>query len=187
MDSNLLGNVVSHSIHFNAFSLVYVRCTWMFPMPQTLRLSFQWSLSQQVSTAFQSKTKRTPAPIRTHLNQYRQVPHCNQHLFASPMFLLLLPLDQPIPRNHHLLIQISFQTWMHQDSTHRHYLLVLHHTALWILHLLLTTRHQSAQLPRYTSKVQHMQSLILQTRLQSELHSPPSPFSRQYKMILNPF
>lgn len=150
----------------------------MFPMLQTQRLYFQWSLFQQACTAFHSKTKWIPTPIRTRVYQYKQVLHSNQPLFASPMFLLLLPLEQfriytrvdtlsqPIQRNRHLPIQTSFQTqiYQHQDSTPLYYPSVLHHTPLWILCILLNTTHQSAQVLKDTVKVQHIQSLITLNR-----------------------
>lgn len=166
------------SLIFHAF-LSFLRCIWIFPMLEIQRLYFQWSLSQQASSAFHSKAKQVSKPVRTRVNQYGQVLHFNQHLFLCPMFLLLLPLDQrriytqaytliqPIQTNHHLLIQTSFQTQIHQhkESAQLYYPSVLHHTPLWILHLLITTIHHSIQAPQYTGKVQQVQSIILLNRL----------------------
>lgn len=174
-------------MHFLFHFSHFLRCIWMFPMLETQKLYFQWSLSQQANTAFHSKTKQILAPVRWLL-------HSNQHLFTYPTFLLLLPLDQLridtrvytlsqlIQRKHHLPIQTSFQTQIHrhQGSTHLYYPSVLHHTPWWILHLLVTTIRQSVRAPQDTGKVQHIQSLILLNRL----HSPPS-LPVQYKMPLN--
>lgn len=171
------------SLIFHAF-LSFLRCIWIFPMLEIQRLYFQWSLSQQASSAFHSKAKQVSKPVRTRVNQYGQVLHFNQHLLLCPMFLLLLPLDQrwiytqaytliqPIQTNHHLLTQTSFQTQIHQhkESAQLYYPSVLHHTPLWILHLLITTihhsiQHHSVQAPQYTGKVQQVQSIILLNRL----------------------
>lgn len=134
-------------------SLISLRCIWMFPMLQTQKLYFHWSLSQQASGSFHSKVMWILTPIKEHVPTST---HSNQHLFTSPIFLPLQVLDQlqfytqaytlsrPIQKNHHLPTQTSFQNQIHQhqDLTHQSlcYPSVLHHMPLYVQSLILQNK-----------------------------------------------